>query len=175
MQITPIEIRQKRFEKKLRGYNTDEVDGFLHSLAHNWEKLLTQYNELKVALETYKKDIERLQNIENALLQTMRDGETTATHLVEQAKRESELLLKEASLSADQLISDAKAKAQDITEKSKEEAKQRQLTIEKELGATQTSLQETVHYREAILKQLNRLGKELVEKSQTTLENLTQT
>ncbi|MEL7006752.1 MAG: DivIVA domain-containing protein, partial [Bacteroidota bacterium] len=31
MKITPIEVRQKVFEKKLMGYDKDEVNAFLQS------------------------------------------------------------------------------------------------------------------------------------------------
>jgi DivIVA domain-containing protein len=33
-QITPIEIRQKNFEKSFRGYQPDEFSAFLHTLSH---------------------------------------------------------------------------------------------------------------------------------------------
>ena len=38
MPITPIEIRKKQFQKKLRGYDTKEVDHFLSILADEWKK-----------------------------------------------------------------------------------------------------------------------------------------
>ena len=40
MKITPLEIRQKNFEKKLRGYDKDEVSAFLLSLSNEWERLV---------------------------------------------------------------------------------------------------------------------------------------
>ena len=33
MKITPLEIRQKAFEKNFRGYNQDEVNAFLQTLS----------------------------------------------------------------------------------------------------------------------------------------------
>ena len=31
MRITPLDIRQKTFEKNFRGYDKDEVNGFTHA------------------------------------------------------------------------------------------------------------------------------------------------
>jgi len=36
MNITPIEIRKKEFEKAFRGYEKEEVDAFLQALSQEW-------------------------------------------------------------------------------------------------------------------------------------------
>jgi len=45
MKITPLEIRQKDFEKKMRGYDKDEVNAFLQSLSQEWERTLDETKE----------------------------------------------------------------------------------------------------------------------------------
>ena len=55
MNITPLEIRQKVFEKKLRGYDRDEVAAFLNSLSIEWEKLNDQAKELQYKLTASEK------------------------------------------------------------------------------------------------------------------------
>ena len=52
MRITPLEIKRKTFEKKLRGFDKDEVNAFLVSLSQEWERLLNENNELKIKQET---------------------------------------------------------------------------------------------------------------------------
>ena len=47
MKITPLEIRQKSFEKEFRGYDKDEVNAYLRSLSQEWEKLLDELKELR--------------------------------------------------------------------------------------------------------------------------------
>jgi cell division initiation protein len=166
MQITPIEIRQKRFEKKFRGYYTDEVDAFLQSLAYAWEKLTTEFKELQATAEGYKKHIKRLEGLEDALLKTIRDANNTAEHVVEQAKRESDLIIKEATIEADRLIHEAKIKAQAIETVGKTEAGILKHTIEQELANKKIAIQEAIHYKESIIKQLQQLSEELRENSQ---------
>ena len=45
MKITPLEIRQKTFEKSFRGLDKDEVNAFLLSLSHEWERMLDENKE----------------------------------------------------------------------------------------------------------------------------------
>ena len=45
MKVTPIEIRQKDFNKVFRGYDKEEVDAFLKSLSQEWEKLMWKYQQ----------------------------------------------------------------------------------------------------------------------------------
>ena len=42
MKITPLEIRQKTFEKVFRGYEKDEVNAYLQSLSMEWERMLDE-------------------------------------------------------------------------------------------------------------------------------------
>ena len=46
MKITPLEIRQKAFEKNFRGYNQDEVNAFLQTLSQEWERVGDENKEL---------------------------------------------------------------------------------------------------------------------------------
>ncbi len=111
--ITPIEIRQKSFEKSFRGYNTDQVDAFLHSLAYVWEKLLAQLDEVKADLEESSKEVKRLQGVENAILKTVKDSEVTAHNIIEQAKKEANLKAIETEIEVGKLLREAKEKAED--------------------------------------------------------------
>ena len=51
MKITPLEIRQKTFEKKLRGFDKDEVNAFLLSMSNEWERILDENKELRIKLD----------------------------------------------------------------------------------------------------------------------------
>ena len=166
MQITPIEIRKKRFEKKFRGYHVDEVDAFLHSLAYAWEKLTTQVNELQLTLEDHKKEIKRLQDLEGALLRTIRGAEVTAGDILTQAKKEAELVIKTAEIEGKQLWHEAQNKAQAIEENSRSKADQVKNRINEELAETKQAVQEAMAYRDSLVQQLQQLAQEVLAKSQ---------
>ena len=44
MKITPLDIRQKTFEKAFRGLDKDEVNAFLLTLSQHWEKMMDENN-----------------------------------------------------------------------------------------------------------------------------------
>ena len=52
MKITPIEIRQKTFEKHFRGYDKEEVNAFLLTLSQEWERLVDENKESRFRLES---------------------------------------------------------------------------------------------------------------------------
>ena len=52
MKITPLEIRQKSFERGFRGYDKDEVQAFLKSLSKEWERVQDEIKELKMKLQS---------------------------------------------------------------------------------------------------------------------------
>lgn len=171
MQITPIQIRQKRFEKKFIGYHSDEVDAFLHSLAYTWEKLTTQLNELKITLEDHKKELNRLQDLESALLRTIKDSEVTANNILVQANREAELTIKAAEIEVEKLLHEARDKAQATEEGSRREADQLKNRVHRELAETKQAIQEAMAYRDRLVQQLQQLAEEVLAKSQAIQGN----
>ena len=57
MKISPIEIRQQEFTKKMRGYDPDEVQNFLESLAEELDKLNTENESLKSEVESLTEQV----------------------------------------------------------------------------------------------------------------------
>ncbi|WP_448528533.1 DivIVA domain-containing protein [Raineya sp.] len=124
MKITPIEIRQKTFEKKaFGGYDKDEVTAFLQALSQEWEKLNNELRETKIRLEIAEKEVSQLRQVESSLFKTLKTAEDTGSHIVEQAKRDAELKIKEAQLKADDILNDARLQAKTMIQKADVKAK----------------------------------------------------
>lgn len=116
MNITPLEIRQKEFEKAFRGYDKDEVSAFLNSLSIEWERLNDQCKELKYKLEAAENEVKKLREVENSLFKTLKTAEDTGANMIEQATKTAELHMKETEMKADGLMSEAKSRARSIIE-----------------------------------------------------------
>ncbi len=116
MNITPLEIRQKEFEKAFRGYDKDEVSAFLNSLSIEWERLNDQCKELKYKLEAAENEVKKLREVENSLFKTLKTAEDTGANMIEQATKTAELHMKETEMKADALMSEAKSRARSIIE-----------------------------------------------------------
>ncbi len=164
--ITSVEIRQKSFEKRFRGYNTEEVDAFLHSLAYAWEQLTAQLDQAKVALKESSKEVNRLHELENAILKTIKDSELTAHNITEQAQKEADLKTRETKLELEKLLRETTEKAKMIEEDSAKMNQQEKEKMARELERTKEMIQEAETYRDTWLQKLQHLAEDILAKGQ---------
>jgi len=111
MKVTPLEIRQKTFERTLRGYDKDEVNAFLLSLSQEWERMNDEIKEMKMKFENSEREVSKLREVETSLFRTLKTAEDTGANVVDQAKKTAELHVREAQISANALLNEAKDKA----------------------------------------------------------------
>ncbi len=120
MRITPLDIQQKQFAQKFRGFDMEEVDSFLELLREEMEELLRENANLREESRRFEKQLKEYKNIET----TLRDTLVKTQEIVEEyrvtAKKDSELMRKEAELDAEKLVRDAHEKVikihEDITD-----------------------------------------------------------
>jgi cell division initiation protein len=140
MNITPIEIRQKEFERHFRGYDKDEVNAFLHTLSQAWERMLQENREKTARLEKAEKDIDRVREVEGTLFRTLRTAEDTSAGIVSKAQREAEETGHQAELQRQEIIEDARRQAAAIVE----EAHRRVAQLEQEVTTAETHRQQAL-------------------------------
>jgi len=116
MRITPLDIQQKQFPYKLRGFDDEEVYAFLELIREEMEDLLRENASLKENAIRLEKQIKEHKDMETTLRETL----VTAQQMVEEyksnARKEAELLVKEAELRADAIVKDAQEKVIKIHE-----------------------------------------------------------
>lgn len=164
MRITPLEIRQKTFEKNFRGYEKEEVHAFLITLSQEWERVLDENKELRIKFEGTEKEIQKLREVETSLYKTLKTAEDTGASVVEQARKTAELHLRESQLKADQLINEAKTKAKDTIEESEVRAKQIIADMEDRLKSLIDQYKKMESAREDLEGELKRLASDVLEK-----------
>jgi len=150
MKVTPLEIRQKSFERTLRGYDKDEVNAFLLSLSQEWERTIDEVKELKLKLESCEKEVAKLREVETSLFKTLKTAEDTGANVIVQANKAAELHLREAQIRSEALINEAKDKAKNVIEEA--DATSRQLLAEME-----DSMKELVQQYKQVEAQRNNL------------------
>lgn len=170
-QITPVEIRQKSFDRSFRGYNINEVNAFLHSLAYAWEKLLAQLDEVEVALEDKNKEVKRLQGVENALLKTVKDAEVTAHNIIAQAKKEADLKARETAIEAERMIREAQDSVKNIGEENERRHQQAKERMARELEVAKKLVHEVETYRATLLQKLRHLAEDILTRGQLIERN----
>lgn len=164
MRITPLEIRQKTFEKNFRGYEKDEVQAFLLTLSQEWERMLDENKELRIKLETTEREVQKLREVETSLFKTLKTAEDTGANVVEQARKAADLHLRESQLKADGLINEAKAKAKDTIEESESRAKQVLEEMEDRLKTMIENYKRLESSRENLLGDLKHMASEMLER-----------
>ena len=164
MRITPLEIRQKTFEKNFRGYEKDEVHAFLVTLSQEWERIVDENKELKFKFESTEREIQKLREVESSLYKTLKTAEDTGASVIEQARKAAELHLKESQFKADQLLNEAKTKARDTIEESEVRAKQIIADMEDRVKSLIEQYKKLESTREDMLSELKRLASDVMEK-----------
>ncbi len=98
--ITPLDIENKRFTKKMKGYSADEVDDFLDELTLEYGKLYKENAELKAQREELDDNVGKYRNIENTLQSTLVMAQKTADEITTVAKQQAEQIIKDAEYKA---------------------------------------------------------------------------
>ncbi len=168
MRITPLEIRQKDFEKKLRGYDKDEVNAFLQSLSNEWERILDENKETKIRLDQAEKEVQKLREVENSLFKTLKTAEDTGANLIDQANKAAELHMKETDMQAEALLSESKSKARGILERAELQAKEMIEEMQEALKDLEKNYRSLENQRDNLLAELKILSSDIMERLDRT-------
>ncbi|MBA4372896.1 MAG: hypothetical protein C0402_08525 [Thermodesulfovibrio sp.] len=116
MRITPLDIQQKNFPIKFRGFDVEEVYAFLEVIREEMEELLRENANLKENVQRSDNHIKEYKDMEATLRETLVTAQQMVEDYKSNARKEAELLIKEAELKADSLIKDAQEKVIKIHE-----------------------------------------------------------
>ncbi|NCO67296.1 MAG: arabinan synthesis protein [Nitrospirae bacterium CG_4_10_14_0_8_um_filter_41_23] len=116
MRITPLDIQQKQFPMKFRGFDVEEVYAFLEVIREEMEDLRRENASLKESVQRAENQIKEYKDIETTLRETLMTAQQMVEDYKTNAKKEAELTVKEAELRADSLIKQAQEKVIKIHE-----------------------------------------------------------
>ena len=85
MRITPLDIQQKQFPTKFRGFDVDEVYSFLELVREEMEELLRENASLKEQLSRADSQLQEYNNMSITLRETL----MTTQQIVEDYKTNS--------------------------------------------------------------------------------------
>jgi cell division initiation protein len=111
--LTPLDIHNKEFGKSIRGYNTDEVDGFLDEVIKDFEVLYKENLDLKEKMQKQEENINQYKEIEQALQNTLVLAQKISDEVKQNAQKEAELHIWEARKKGEQIVAQAE---EEITE-----------------------------------------------------------
>lgn len=116
MRITPLDIQQKQFKVKLRGFDMEEVYSFLELIREELEELLKENSMLKEKVAILENQLEEYRKIEQSIRETLMTAQKLVEDYQTNARKEAELIIKEAELKAENIIKEAQEKVVKIHE-----------------------------------------------------------
>ncbi len=116
MRITPLDIQQKQFPIRFRGFDVEEVYAFLEVIREEMEDLLRENASLKEQVHRTEQQLQEYREMENTLRETLMTAQQMVEDYKTNARKEAELIIREAELKADAMIKEAQEKVVKIHE-----------------------------------------------------------
>ncbi len=106
MRLTPLDIRKQEFKRGMRGLDADEVYAFLSTIADEYEAVINDNKALRERLLELDDKVQEYRNMEKTLRDTLLTAERVTVEAKENARRESDLIIKEAQIEAEKAVRD---------------------------------------------------------------------
>ncbi len=116
MRITPLDIQQKSFPFKFRGFYEEEVSAFLELIREEIEDLLRENASLKELLQKSDEESRRFWEIENLLNKSLLEANQMAEEYRAHGRKEAHLVLEKAEERAAEMMRHAREDARSIHE-----------------------------------------------------------
>ncbi|MDF2663465.1 MAG: DivIVA family protein [Paenibacillus sp.] len=114
MPLTPLDIHNKEFAKRLRGYDEDQVNEFLDQIIKDYELYIRENKELQSQVAALQERLDHFSNIEETLSKTIIVAQEAADEVRSNSKKEAQLILKEAEKNADRIINESLTKSRKV-------------------------------------------------------------
>lgn len=107
--ITPQDIREKAFDRAVRGYDMEMVDEFLDDIADDYTALVKENNSLKSKMRVLAEKIEEYRQTEDSMRLALLSAQKMGAQIEAEARERAEKMEREAKTRAETIDRDAKA------------------------------------------------------------------
>jgi cell division initiation protein len=116
LRITPLDIHNHIFPRRLHGYDREEVDAFLRMVSGDYETVLGELQQMRDKVSHLEQRMQELLGNERLLQETL----TTAQHLSEDLKqtavKEAEMAIRQAEIQGEKILDAAHRRAARLAE-----------------------------------------------------------
>jgi cell division initiation protein len=120
MELTPNDIRNHKFTGSFRGYNKDEVDAFIESVAAALEDAKVQAMRLVEEKDALERRYQDIKSLEETIKMAVVEAQKASESILANAKKEAELIIAEARRQRDEAIEEKHRKLSEIEAKMEE-------------------------------------------------------
>lgn len=114
MKVTPLDLRQQRFQTVMRGYDRGEVQAFMLEVADDYENALRENDKLRQDVVKLDAVLGEHRGQERNLRNTLLTAQKLADEIKEQAQREAGIIVQEAEGRADLLLQKTQARLEEV-------------------------------------------------------------
>lgn len=155
MKVLPIDIRQKSFPKKtFGGFDPNEVHSFLTSLSEEWLRVTSENKEMKNRLSESQVELDRLHQMEDALINALNKAESRKKEIIDQSKQEARVRIMEGEIAADALVSTAKQRAEQMLTNVRLECEMQLHTMQQDFSVLNQSYQEIEGHTNKLIEEM---------------------
>jgi len=112
--LTPLDIRNQKFNKKVNGFDSAEVQAFLNQVASAFEGLLDERADLLKTINNDKKTVEEFRKLEKHLSDAAVLMSRALDDVKMRANKEADVIIAEAKSKAEQEVATVKNQAMDL-------------------------------------------------------------
>lgn len=123
MALTALEIKDKTFGVKFRGYDANEVEEFLDIIVRDYEDLVRLNHEQESKIQALEERLNYFDEMKDSLSQSVLIAQDTAERVKQAANERSENIVRQAEQDAQHLVDEAKQKANEILRHATDNAK----------------------------------------------------
>ena len=114
MKVTPLDLRQQRFQTVMRGYDRGEVQAFLLEVADDYENALRDNEKLRQDVAKLDAVLGEHRGQERNLRNTLLTAQKLADEIKEHAQNEAAIIMREAEGRADLLLQKSQTRLEDV-------------------------------------------------------------
>lgn len=107
MTLMPEDIQSKQFHVRFRGFDVEEVDGFLEQVAENLLMLIEENRTLKAKVETMAQDLVVFKQDESSFKNAILSAQKVVDEMKKKSRTEANRLLMQANAEVTQLKDEA--------------------------------------------------------------------
>lgn len=123
MALTSLELKDKTFGTKFRGYDAEEVDEFLDIVTRDYEDLVRKNHAQESEIKSLKDRLSVFDEMKESLSQSVILAQDTAEKVKHASEDQANNILKQAEYDAQNLLNEAKEKANAILRTATDNAK----------------------------------------------------
>lgn len=123
MVLTSLELKDKTFGTKFRGYDPEEVDEFLDIVTDDYEELVRKNHEQEMEIKSLKDRLTYFDELKESLSQSVILAQDTAEKVKIAAKEQASTIIKQAEYDGQSLLNLSKDKANEILRTATDNAK----------------------------------------------------